>query len=124
MFWLSVGEPMWEPSCTNPVWLGLRAVATAKTASTSPIVTIAGTVPFTRPVPDVGVGWSRLGCRGELMWSARFGRWSPEPPRPHGCSRLQPDEIGHHLHLQAEKFSPGLDHIVELAGEFEADHAE
>jgi ABC-2 type transport system permease protein len=39
-------------------------------------------------------------------------------------SRLQPDKIGHHLHLQAEKFSPGLDHVVELAGEFEADHAE
>jgi hypothetical protein len=59
--------------------------------------------------------------------SARIGRWSPEPPRlprPHGWSRLQPDEIGHHLHLQAEKFSSGLDHVVELAGEFEADHAE
>src|SRR6202021_2456433 len=37
--------------------------------------------------------------------------------------RLQPDEIGHHLHLQAEKLSPGLDHVVELAGEFEAAHA-
>lgn len=30
--------------------------------------------------------------------------------------RLQPDEIGHYLHLQAEEFSPGLDHVVELAG--------
>src|SRR5271165_6638586 len=40
----------------------------------------------------------------------------PKPPRPHGWSRLQPDEIGHHLHLQAEEFSPGLDHVVELAG--------
>ena len=50
------------------------------------------------------------------LWSARIGAGRPEPPRPHGWSRLQPDEIGHHLHLQAEEFSPGLDHVVELAG--------
>src|SRR6185437_12886065 len=35
IFWLPVGEPMWEPSRRIWVWLGLHAVATAKTASTS-----------------------------------------------------------------------------------------
>jgi hypothetical protein len=53
-------------------------------------------------------------CR--LMWSPGSAAGRPKPPQPHGCSHLQPDEIGHHLHLQAEKFSPGLDHVIELAG--------
>src|SRR6185312_9800294 len=40
---VQLGEPLWEPSCRLPVWLGLHAVATAKTASTSITGTIAGT---------------------------------------------------------------------------------
>ena len=39
---------MWEPSCRLPVWLGLHAVATAKTASTSTIGTTAGIALTTR----------------------------------------------------------------------------
>jgi len=56
---LSVGEPMWEPSRRIAVWLGLRAVATAKTASTSTTGATAGTAPCTRPAPGAGAGWSR-----------------------------------------------------------------
>jgi hypothetical protein len=52
---------MWEPSHTIPVWLGLRAVAMAKTASTSTTGATAGTAPCTRPVLGAGVGWSRWG---------------------------------------------------------------
>ena len=35
IFWRLAWEPLREPSCRLQVWLGLRAVATAKTASTS-----------------------------------------------------------------------------------------
>ena len=45
---------MWEPSRTIWVWLGLRAVATAKTAATSITGATAGTAPFTRPAPGAG----------------------------------------------------------------------
>ena len=52
----SAGEPLWEPSCRLLVGLRLRAVAMAKTASTSITGRTAGTAPITRPVPDAGAG--------------------------------------------------------------------
>ena len=54
--WLSVGEPMWEPSRRIIVWLGLCAVATAKTVSTSTTGATAGTAPCTGPGPGAGAG--------------------------------------------------------------------
>jgi len=55
----SAWEPLWEPSCRLPVWLGLHAMGTAMTASTSITGRTAETAPITRPVPGAGAGWSR-----------------------------------------------------------------
>ena len=56
---------------------------------------------------------SRLSRLRGAPW---IGRWLPGTAAAPWAFPLQPDEIGHQLHLQAEKFSPGLDHVVELAG--------
>ena len=48
-----------EPSRRLWAWLGLHAVATAKTASTSITGPTAGTALITRLVPGAGAGWSR-----------------------------------------------------------------
>ena len=86
-FWLLVGEPMWEPSRRIPVWLGLRAVARAKTASTSTTGATAGTAPCTRPVLGAGVGWSRLAST--RTGSVCAGRSAARPrPRSRTSSRL------------------------------------
>jgi PBP superfamily domain len=76
-FWFSTWEPLREPSRRLPVWLGLglRAAATAKTASTSITGATAGTAPFTRPACPTRrcappLRWPALGMTVEEL----FGR--------------------------------------------------
>jgi hypothetical protein len=69
--WLSTWEPLREPSRRFRVWLGLCAVATAKTASTSITGRTATTALITRPVPGDGEGWSRSVSTRTASESAR-----------------------------------------------------
>ena len=59
--WLSVGEPMWEPSRRIVVWLGLRAVATGMRARG-------------RPRSSTGVSCVRLSPPGPRSWTRFSGR--------------------------------------------------
>lgn len=100
--------------------LGEKNIAMTNAASAMPAATanpICCRIEFPARTSDANVP-DRIGPADPIAGPGEITGHDPDR------TRLQPDEIGHHLHLQAEKFSPGLDHVVELAGELEADHAE
>src|SRR3982074_2125113 len=78
---VQLGEPLWEPSCRLPVWLGLHAVATAKTASISITRGTAGTALTT----TVGTAYESHNLRRDfrrVTAAAGLGaRWVPKELR-------------------------------------------
>jgi len=85
-----LGPWLGSQSCGLPVWLGLRAAATAKTASTSITGRTAGTAPITRPVPGAGAGWSRSVSTRTGSGSARRSAARPGQRSRTSSSRCTP----------------------------------